>query len=70
MILARNLAAEPAAAKNCDLARELTAAATEAQVVLPRAGRSFADIPMLFQVATQLGAYGDQLTKALCKRKD
>ncbi len=70
VILARNLAAEPAAAKNCDLAKELTAAVTEAQVVLPRAGRSFADIPMLFQAATQLGTYGDELTKALCKRKD
>lgn len=70
VILARNLAAEPAAAKNCDLARELTAAVTEAQVVLPRAGGSFGDIPILFQVATQLGAYGDRLTKAMCQRKD
>ena len=70
VILARNLAAEPAAAKNCDLARELTAAVTEAQVVLPRAGRSFGDIPILFQVATQLGTYGDRLTKAMCQRKD
>ena len=64
MILARNLAAEPAAAKDCDLARELTAAVTEAQVVLPRAGGSFGDMPILFQVATQLGTYGDQLNGA------
>jgi hypothetical protein len=69
-MLARDLSAEPAAAKNCDLAKELTAAATEAQVVLPRAGRSFGDIPILFQIATELGAYGDRLTKALCQRKD
>ena len=70
VMLARDLSAEPAAAKNCDLAKELTAAATEAQVVLPRAGHSFGDIPILFQIATQLGTYGDQLTKALCQRKD
>jgi tetratricopeptide (TPR) repeat protein len=70
VMLARDLSAEPAAAKNCDLAKELTAAATEAQVVLPRAGRSFGDIPILFQIATELGAYGDRLTKALCQRKD
>jgi len=70
VILARNLAAEPPAAKNCDLAKELTAAATEAQAVLPRAGRSFEDIPILFQAATKLGEYGDRLMKAMCQRKD
>src|SRR5262245_37360741 len=69
--LARNLATEPPAARRCEMAKELTDAAADAQIVLPRAGRGFADtVAILLRVADQLGTYGAQLIKATCLRKD
>ena len=69
--LARNLATEPQAAKRCELAKELTDAVADAQIVLPRAGRGFPDtVAILLRLADQLGAYGAQLAKATCRHKD
>lgn len=69
--LARNLATEPPAARRCELAKEITDVAADAQIVLPRAGRGFADtVAILLRLADQLGTYGAQLTKATCQRKD
>jgi tetratricopeptide (TPR) repeat protein len=71
VVLARNLATEPPTARRCELAKELTDAVADAQIVLPRAGRGFPDtVANLLRAAEQLGAYGAQLTKATCQRKD
>ena len=71
VVLAQRLAAQPPAARTCDLAKEIASASVDAQIVLPKAGRSFPEaVAALLSRATQLAAYGDQLTKALCARKD
>ena len=71
VVLARNLASEIPATKRCEMAKELTDAVADAQIVLPRAGRGFPDtVANLLRLADQLGAYGAQVTKALCVRRD
>ena len=71
VVLAIKLASEVPTTKRCEQAKELTDAVVDAQIVLPRAGRTFPEsVANLLRVANQLGPYGAQLTKALCSRRN
>jgi tetratricopeptide (TPR) repeat protein len=69
VVLASRLANEPAAAKTCELAKELQNALVDAQIHLPRAGRSFpVQVPPLMGAVAKLSPYSDDLTKAVCRK--
>jgi tetratricopeptide (TPR) repeat protein len=70
LLLAQRLANEPADAKRCELAKELQNLTVDAQIELPKAGRINSNVPEMIGAASRLGAYADQLTKAVCQRKD
>jgi tetratricopeptide (TPR) repeat protein len=71
VLLAQRFATAPAPTKTCDIAKEMQALIVDALIELPKGGRAFPKevIPFL-NAAPQLGAYADQLAKAVCPRKD
>jgi tetratricopeptide (TPR) repeat protein len=66
--LAQRAASDARATRQCALAKEAQAALVDAQISLPKGGRSFAE--QFQQIMPKVGpavAYVDQLVKALCK---
>ena len=61
---AGNAAREP---RQCDLAKEAQSAFINAQISLPKAGGSFADVPDLLRLLAPMLPYSDQLVKAVCR---
>jgi tetratricopeptide (TPR) repeat protein len=56
--------------KSCDMAKEATDDFTQAQIFIPRGAAEFRDqAGQLMTALQQLGPYGDQMVKALCKGK-
>jgi tetratricopeptide (TPR) repeat protein len=56
--------------KSCDMAKEATDDFTQAQIFIPRGAAQFRDeAGRLMTALQQLGPYGDQMVKALCKGK-
>jgi predicted Zn-dependent protease len=71
VLLAQRLSNAPAATQTCDIPKEMQAPVVDALIELPQGGRVFPQevIPFL-TAAPRLGAYADQLAKAVCPRKD
>jgi tetratricopeptide (TPR) repeat protein len=56
--------------KSCEMAKEATDDFTQAQIFIPRGAAEFRDqAGQLMTALQQLGPYGDQMVKALCKGK-
>jgi tetratricopeptide (TPR) repeat protein len=56
--------------KSCEMAKEATDDFTQAQIFIPRGATEFRDqAGQLMTALQQLGPYGDQMVKALCKGK-